>query len=179
MLGRAAPWRTGIPWWLPMVEGILALVLGAALVFWTEESKRVILWVIGGFLLLNSVIWIFSGFRAGGSRAQLVRGGIGLIVGLLAVIQPFAEYMTVEAALMALAVGLVASGLIGLLDTFWHRVGGWSSVIFAMLALAVGGLLLYQMVTDVFVLTWIGYIALGLGVLLMGYAFALYTRQRQ
>jgi uncharacterized membrane protein HdeD (DUF308 family) len=162
-----------------MIEGILAFALGVALLFWTEESGRVILWVIGGFLLLNSIIWIWSGLRGGASGARLVRGGIGLIVGLLVVIQPFAGYMSVEAALMVLAVGLILSGLIGLFDTIWHRAGGWGSVIFALLALAIGGLLIYQMVSDVSVVAWIGYIAIGLGVLLMGYALALYTRQRQ
>jgi drug/metabolite transporter superfamily protein YnfA len=87
-LGQSVPWRANIPWWVPLAEGIFALVVGVFLVFWTEESGRVILWAIGGFLLVNSVIWILSELRAEASRARLVRGGIGLIVGLLVVIQP-------------------------------------------------------------------------------------------
>jgi uncharacterized membrane protein HdeD (DUF308 family) len=179
-LGQSVPWRANIPWWVPLAEGIFALAVGVFLVFWTEESGRVILWAIGGFLLVNSIIWILSGLRAAeASRARLVRGGIGLIVGLLVVIQPFTEYMSVEAALMVLAVGLVAIGLIGLFDTLWHRAGGWGSVIFAVLTLAVGGLLIYQMASGVSVTSWIGYIAIVLGILLVGYAFALYKRRRE
>jgi uncharacterized membrane protein HdeD (DUF308 family) len=178
-LGQSVPWRANIPWWVPMAEGIFTCVLGVFLVFWTEESGRVIQWAIGGFLLVNSIIWILSGLRAEASRARLVRGGIGLIVGLLVVIQPFTEYMTVETALIVLAVGLVATGLIGLFDALWHRAGGWGSVIFATLTLAVGGLLIYQMISGVSVVSWIGYICIALGVLLLGYAFALYKRRRQ
>jgi uncharacterized membrane protein HdeD (DUF308 family) len=171
-----------------LVEGVFALGAGALLLIWTQESGRVLLWVVGGFLLLNSALWVYAGLRppaASGetpppSPIKLVRGGIGLIVGLLVVIQPFIEYITAEAALIVLALGLIIVGLLGVYEAFVIRTEGrGSAVLIAALTLALGALLIVATVTDITVIRWIGYAALTFGVLLVGYGVLLYRQQHQ
>ncbi|MGH2533530.1 MAG: DUF308 domain-containing protein [Thermomicrobiales bacterium] len=122
-LQQGLPWRKGIPWGLVVVQGVLILGIGLFLLLRPDAARTTIRGLIGAFLIFSSVLGIGAGLRESTrnlpmSPYRLLRGGIGLIVGVLVVLQPVFDYIDDDAARTILAVGLTLWGLIGLYAAF-------------------------------------------------------------
>ncbi len=49
-------------WWLLLLQGLVAVVFGILVILWPIKSLVAITWLIGAFLLIESVIQIFYSF---------------------------------------------------------------------------------------------------------------------
>jgi uncharacterized membrane protein HdeD (DUF308 family) len=185
-LQQGLPWRKGIPWWLVLVEGALIIALGLYLYFQPDSARSTIRGLIGAFLIFNSVIGIAAGLRETTrnlpmSPYRLIRGGVGLLVGLIVVLQPIFTYIDADATRTILAVGLTLWGLIGLYGAFaTHDEGGfrWNTVILSGLSIALAIMLFSSGDTANSLLEPIGIIAIVVGFVLIAYSYALYRNSQ-
>jgi uncharacterized membrane protein HdeD (DUF308 family) len=185
-LQQGLPWRKGIPWWLVLVEGALIIALGLYLYFQPDSARSTVRGLIGAFLIFNSVIGIAAGLRETTrnlpmSPYRLIRGGVGLLVGLIVVLQPIFTYIDADATRTILAVGLTLWGLIGLYGAFaTHDEGGfrWNTVILSGLSIALAIMLFSSGDTANSLLEPIGIIAIVVGFVLIAYSYALYRNSQ-
>lgn len=180
-LRSGAPWRRGISWVLVLIEGAIILGIGLFLVFKPGAAQNTIRGLVGGFLVFNSVLGLLSGLRGEASQSpmapyRLVRGGIGLVVGLIVVLQPVFEYVDANASRTILGVGLILWGAFGLLATFATlRDEGmrWSNVILSGIAIAFAIMIFATDKNDHSFVRPIGVVALLIGAILLVYGYVL------
>jgi uncharacterized membrane protein HdeD (DUF308 family) len=178
MMRQGTPWRRGIPWWLVIAEGVVAVAAGIAMLVQPQETASLIVIVFVGYLLVNGLLRIYAGIktqsRGEGFRPMtLVSGGIGLVVGLLVITQPLPQYLDTAGAITILATGLLLIGIIGLYDAIAARSGRWGAMLASGLHILLGVLLLYAR-SDPSVTNWLGITALVIGALLVAYGLILH-----
>lgn len=185
---EVAPWRKGIPWYLVVIEGVIALAIGLYFVFDTDAAQSTIRRLIALALIVISAVDIWNGFAANRDPVRrdpmtpfrLVRGGIGVTVGIIAVSATRWGWMTEEHIREALGFGLLAYGLIGIIGI----LASWSTrqISAANLAgdifsLALGIVLIYndqEQVSGADATRYLGYAAIVGGVVLLAYGYYLY-----
>lgn len=179
-VSRNAPWSSSVAWWVVLIQGIIALGMGIFFVIQPRQSGQLTMIVVGGYLLVTSILGIYAGLRGERRPARMIRGGMGFIVGLLVVLQPFLHSVNVEAARTILAIGLFASGLVGLYGALVREEGRfrWGTVIDSLLSIGIAWLLFYAAANPVSLLIWIGTLAIIFGILLVIYALLLYRRTK-
>lgn len=112
-----APWRRGIFWSLVVIEGLVVLGIGAYMVWAASDARDIVRQLIAVVLLINSASLAWNGLR---NRAhptaafQALRGGIGLAIGVIVVLENWANYLSDDAARYILGLGLLAYGALGL-----------------------------------------------------------------
>jgi uncharacterized membrane protein HdeD (DUF308 family) len=111
--GTAAPMPRR-SWWLIVLRGVAAVILGLVAIFWPGVSLAALVTLFGAYALLDGAVTLLLALRlpAGGpGRSILMATGIaGLIVGLISVLWPQA---TVALLIYVIASWLVFLGVIG------------------------------------------------------------------
>ena len=167
---RSVPWREGIGWPVVAVEGIALLAIGLFMVFRAEDAADVTRTLLGLVLLVLSLQQIVAAFRQPGhsfTPFQMLRGGIGVTIGLLVSLQPLVAAFSDDAARVVLGVGLLVVGAIGLIGLLTARNADRvriESVVTAALTIGFGFVLLAGDGRGAPMLGWIIAIA-GLGLL--------------
>ena len=182
-VNRIAPWK--VAWWIVLVEGIIALVVGLYVLAQPQQARTWLAQLIGAYVLINSGFAIYAGFSGSGVPGEqpfrLVVGGIGLVTGLLALSQLRLGTIDTPAAITVLGVGLLLVGvveLVGLIIGRGARLTPWGRVVGGGLHLLLGVLLLYASRTGSTesALVWLGVVGIVAGALLVIYAIMLYRR---
>ena len=169
-------------WWVPLLQGIAALLLGF-LLFGQPGTTLVVLTVwLGAYWLVDGVLYLVRAFTgAGGARGwQAFAGIVSFIAGLLVLGQPIlAGVITTSFAVYLLAFGIIANGLIQLFagrfsPESFERERSWVSVLLGSLYV-VGGLILlfHPAITAITLLNLFGIWALIVGVAYIFLAFRL------
>jgi uncharacterized membrane protein HdeD (DUF308 family) len=192
VVGKAAPWKAGMAWWVVLAEGVVLAVLGALLIFLPDFSANTVLLVIGAVMLVTAGLSSFRLLRSEVPPERIgpvaFRAGAGVAVGLVVVLGTLfigegdpAQSIAVAAIL---GIGLLLYGIVGIIVALARRAAGASLPIATLLvsgALAVVGLLLVlnayggiEQLRNTFQL--LGIVLAVLGVLLIGWGYAL--RQR-
>jgi uncharacterized membrane protein HdeD (DUF308 family) len=126
-----------LPWWLVLVEGIVAALFGLILLVAPGASLVFLVWLLGIYLLVAGVVRIVGIFLDSSSWGwKLVAGILCLIAGLAILSNPLWS-TTLASTWLVILVGFLAmlQGAAGLVVAF--QGGGWS-----MGALSVLGILL-------------------------------------
>lgn len=132
----------GQPWWVVLVEGIVALITGGLLLVSPERTAAVLVMFLGLFFLVAGIIEIVSIF------VDRSRWGLKLVIGLLGII---AGILTFRHPLWSTA--LVATTLIVMLGIYGLFIGasmlvrafrgdGWGVGILGVVAILIGIFLL-------------------------------------
>ena len=180
-----APWRSGAPWWLVLLEGLIALAVGIFILAQPARIGQWLVYLIAGYLVITSALDIYAGL--GGSAAEtgrtyrLLGGGIGFIAGLLVLVVPLITSTTLPSMLAILGIGLIGRGIVTLVGGFLSREetgGRWVGILPGVLNVALGALLLLLLSTDAVadVLRWLGILAVIGGGALVVFAFMLARR---
>jgi len=177
---RVAPWR-GADWRVLISEGVLLVVGGAYLLVDGQRAEFILGLVVGAALIVDGLRQWYLGFRRlslGRLRdLTLIRGAVGIVVGLLVMGLSIAQQITVVGIRSALGVGGLAYGLLGLLiaaPTIRRHQAGWTSVGFDVLLAVVGLLLLYRVATSDSIsslLAVTGWLIVGSGLAIIAVAF--------
>ncbi len=134
------------PWWMTLIRGILAVIVGGVLLFGsfnTQVQLYLLLvtllglyWLIDGIL---DIVHMFTDHRGWGWK--LFMGIISIIAGSLILIYPTAAAVALP-SIFVFVLGFwgVVNGIILLIMAF--RGGGWGAGIMGVIGILLGGVLL-------------------------------------
>lgn len=181
---RLNPLRKGTSWSLVVVEGIVALGMGIFGLVAPLQFADVLGVIIGAYLLVVSILNILAELRiaqAGMPQPfRLIRGGIGLVTGLVATLQPLISTIDRPSAITVLVFGLGLYGIVGLIGLFMRNEANRVGVIVAnALPLVFAGLLAYSLITQQSIVNVLSIVIIIGGVLLIGYGLLLYQQSKQ
>ena len=169
-----------IPWWLVLIEGIAAIIVGV-LLFARPAATLIVLiqflgiyWFVTGIFSIISLLWDRSGWFW-----KLLSGILGIIAGILIIQNPLWSTLLIPTTLAILlgTIGIVI-GFLQLMDAF--RGGGWGIGILGLMGILLGFLLITRPLIAGLALPWIlGALLLFGGVLAILAAFALRSAGRQ
>jgi hypothetical protein len=170
---RIAPWR-GADWRVVIAEGFAIAVGGIYFLVDGERAEFILGVVISAALIVDGCRQWYLGFRRlerGRLRdLTLIRGSVGIVVGVIVICLSVVRQITVVGIRIALGAGGLAYGLLGLViaaPAIRHRRARATSVGFDLLLVALGLLLLYRVATNdsiSLLLGVIGWLAVGAGV---------------
>jgi uncharacterized membrane protein HdeD (DUF308 family) len=175
-----APWRKGLGWPILAIEGAVALGIGIYILVATDDARDIIRQLIAVVLLIQAFLHTMAGFRNRElpvAPFHVLRGGIGMTVGVIVLLENFSDYLNVDAARFILGLGLIAYGAIGIV-TIWVeredrglRLGGLAV---GIVNIVLGLMFVFSDSAKDSWLRALGGIALVGGIILLGYAFMVY-----
>ncbi len=171
VLARVSPFRAS--WIVAVAIGLLLILAGIYFLTDGERAEFILGATISAALILDGVRLWRVGFSLKRSQLRdltLVRGAIGIVVGLPVIALSATGQITVVGVRAVLGVGLLAYGLLGLWITRPSekaRDARWVSAGLDLLMVALGLLLVYRVVTSdsiSILLGVIGWLVIGSGV---------------
>ncbi len=152
-----------MPWWLVLIEGILAIIIGILLFTSTAQTVAGLVVFLGLYWLIKGIFDIISMFvdhTAWGWK--LFIGIIGIIAGLVILRNPLMSTFVVPAVFTwVLGIYAIFAGIIMLVQAF--RGGGWGVGIMAVMGILIGILLLGNTLMSALILIY-----LAAGILIVG-----------
>jgi uncharacterized membrane protein HdeD (DUF308 family)/predicted flap endonuclease-1-like 5' DNA nuclease len=145
----------GIPWWVVLIEGIAAIILGIFLFLRPAATTIVLIqflgiyWLITGIFSIISLIWNRTAWGW-----KIFSGILGIIAGALIIQNPLWSTLLVPTtlALVLGATGIVI-GIIQLIQAF--SGAGWGTGILGVLSILLGFLLITRPVLAGLALPWV------------------------
>ncbi len=185
-LRQAIPWNGRIAWWLVLIEGLFALIIGLFMLFVRGTGFET--QMIGLLLLVESSFTLYRVFKDWhidqDEVYRLMRAMVGITTGLITFLTPIIVSVAFQVSALlvlgiALAIGLILEGLIGLwamaqADNLRTRV---INTLFAITFIGLGVVYYLQVVTFTNLLPWLGAFLAFIGILLGIYAFYLRVQQ--
>jgi len=169
------PWRRSTAWWVLLIEGLVALGLGLAILFQPNQAQGWVLLFMAVLLSVHGLLTLL-GFLFGRRQGNfpLIRGAIALIIGMAAILMPMFGFDDRTTIAWMLAAGLVVTGVLSVVAPFVEtnqeaRRGG---LLMALFLVVLGVLLFYNLMTGINVLQITAWTLLIFGVGLSGYGIA-------
>ena len=73
--------RIGRLWWTLLTRGIVAVLFGIAALVWPQKSLTMLVFLIGGYLVLDGLSGLWLALRSGDFGASLLQGLASVIGG--------------------------------------------------------------------------------------------------
>ena len=177
-----APWKKGLGWQVLGIEGIVALGIGIYVLAAPDSSRDIIRQLIAAILFIQALLHTLAGFR---NREQpvssfhILRGGIGMTVGVIVLLENVSDYLTADSSRLILGLGLIAYGAIGIIGIWVERedrglrFGGLAA---GIINIVLGLMFAFSKAGDRSD-SWLralGVIAVIAGIVLLAYAFMVY-----
>jgi uncharacterized membrane protein HdeD (DUF308 family) len=121
------------PWWLVLIEGIAAVIVGILLYTSTGTTMVVLVQVLGLYWLIKGIIEIISIFIDSSQWGWKLFGGIvGILAGILILQHPlWSAWLVPGVTVIVIGIFGIIIGLVGLVRAF--QGGGWGLGILAVL----------------------------------------------
>jgi len=185
VLVKSNPLRADLPWLVILSEGIIIGGIGLYAVLAEESAQRNIVFLIGVFLFLNGISAIYAAVR---DRRELdsmtpfsyFRAGVALSTGTIVIVNRFNEFMSLKAARTIVGAGLISIGIVAILGLIAiSRTTEFRPAAYVLPAILtiLGVVAIYQAANDNNTSKLIGWVALLIGIGLVGLAFL--RRQQQ
>ena len=175
-LRQVRPWRAGMPWWVILLEGLIALGIGIYVLMAPNAGNSIVL-LLALYLLVAHVERAIIGFRSRIPAAilaeRMLRAGIGVTVGLIIVVDALIPFINPPAPLVILSLGWLLIGAIGIWEWVSARRTDWAWAVFPVVS-ALFGLLMLASRLALGPLVLISIVGIVAGIALLGYAFMLY-----
>lgn len=152
-----------MPWWLILVEGILAIIIGVLLI--TSPATMVASFVIflGLYWMIKGVFDLVSMFidhTAWGWK--LFMGIIGIVAGLVIVRHPLVSTVAVPAVFTwILGIYAIVAGIIMLIQSF--RGAGWGAAVMGIIGILLGVFILGNILAATIAFVWLSAVVLIVG----------------
>ena len=136
-------------WWLSLIRGIVALLLGIALLLIPVSGKHLLVRYMGIFWLVSgasSLRWGLHGARA--TRLWLLAGIVGVLGGLVLIFhQGLANYVELDKLLQLFALVAILTGLLHILGGYrirqeHGRQWAWGGFFLGLVQIIMGVLIL-------------------------------------
>lgn len=144
------------PWWLTLLAGIAAIILGVMLWMNPLQVANVLVWAIGLYWLITGVIHLVSLFWDRRQWGWKLFGGIlGVVAGWFLIDAGAIERLATMGFAIVLVLGIqgIIMGIMGLIAAF--QGGGWGAGILGVISIVIGILLLGNMWAAAIVLPWV------------------------
>lgn len=135
------------PWWLSLVQGLVAVGAGVYLLVAPARASLLIGVLAALYLLISGVIHLFRGLRVRRRTRgsfSLIRGIVGIVIGGAILLLAVFNIGSLSFGYTILAIGLLIFGALGLFGSFFKREGksfAWGPVI-VNAALLIWGLII-------------------------------------
>lgn len=126
------------PWWLVLIEGVAAVVLGILLLAAPGQTLIAMISIVGLFFIVKGVLF-FTGLFVDRSQwfAKVLAGILSLVVGVIVVQHPlWASALVPTTLTMTVGVLAVAVGVIGLAQAL--SGGDWLHAALGILSVLIG-----------------------------------------
>lgn len=163
---------TVVPWWMLLIEGIAAILLGIILFIQPAATLALVIQLLGIYWLVKGVFSLVSLFwNRSGWGWRVFNGLLGIIAGLLIIQNPWWSMLLVPAT-VAILIGVMGM-VIGIAQLFQaFKGGGWGLGILGGLSIFLGLLLLTRPIIAGLALPWVlGFLAIIGGLLALFAAF--------
>jgi uncharacterized membrane protein HdeD (DUF308 family) len=120
--------RNGLGFGTDLAEAILLIVIGILLTFYTEQSLKVFVIVIGSWAILIGLLQLFFAFKVApelnGKNSLLINGGLSLLFGIVLFFNPFqaAVFVLVLTGILAIVVGTILIVIALKMKSFFHQL---------------------------------------------------------
>ena len=166
----------GKNWWVTLIQGIIAILLGLYLLVGGNRAAEVFGIVAALYILIVGVIEIFRGNRQG---VGFYRGIIGVVVGGLLLLLAAFDILSFYWAFTIFGLGVISVGALGLYAAFFDRGGrdfAWGPVFVNALLLLWGILIFVARMQDFDLQSISGLILVAMGVIIVLWGY--FTRDK-
>jgi uncharacterized membrane protein HdeD (DUF308 family) len=131
-----------VPWWLILLEGIAALIIGVLLIAYPQATITSITVLLGIYWLIAGIFKIISIFIDSAQWGlKLLIGVLGIIAGIIILQNPFISGKVVSGVfVLVLGIDGIIIGILALIQAF--QGGGWGPGIMGALSILFGIILL-------------------------------------
>lgn len=143
------------PWWLFLLQGIVAIILGIMLFAAPGATVTFLIQVLGWYWLIKGIFDIVSIFVDHSAWGwKLFMGILGILAGIVVLQHPLWSTVLVPTVL-AIILGIqgIIGGIIGLIMAF--KGGGWGAGILGALSIIFGLILLFNPVVSAVALVFV------------------------
>lgn len=144
-----------VPWWLVLIQGIFALVIGILLLIAPGKTTFFVVQFLGIYWLISGIFQIVAIFIDSTSWGWKLFGGvIGILAGFAVINHPLWSTFLVPNVL-AIIIGItgIIMGIVSLVQAF--QGGGWGPGILGGLSILFGILLLANPIAATLALPWV------------------------
>lgn len=134
-------------WWIFLLRGIFALIFGVVAVFYPASAFMALVLIFGAFALVDGILMLAAAFTSNAKSENwwwlILSGVLGIIVGILTLIQPAAM---ATASVLIIGAWALINGIFQIITAirirklitgeFWLILSGLFAVIFGILVLA-------------------------------------------
>ncbi len=141
-MGIPHPFGGFFPWWLLLLQGLIAVILGIFLLTYPLETLMVFIVFLGAYWFVSGIFTLVSiGADKEHTGMKVVLGILGIILGLLILAYPLYGTLIVP-FVFVIMVGVIAViyGFIGIYNAFTGK--GWGVGILGLLSIIFGLIIL-------------------------------------
>ena len=113
LVGGILTLRNGLDYGTDLAEAIVLMIIGVLLTFYTRQSLKIFVIIIGSWAILIGLMQLFIAFKLNpelnGKNTLLINGGLSLVFGIILFFNPFqaAVFVLVLTGILAIAVGTI------------------------------------------------------------------------
>lgn len=144
-----------IPWWLVLLEGIAAIIIGALLLTSPGATILILVQFLGIYWFVSGIFKIISIFIDGSMWGwKLFAGILGIIAGIIIIQHPLWSTLLVPTTLVII-IGIdgIIIGVVSLIQAF--RGGGWGVGVLGILSIIFGIILIANPIIGAATLPWV------------------------
>ncbi len=158
-------------WWAPLVQGIIAIILGLYILIGGDPAAGNVVLVAGLYILIAGIISLFRGSSDAIGRYQ---GIVGVIVGALVLFLYAFDILPTFWDFTIFAIGAILVGAMGLYANFFDRGGrdfSWGPVLINALLILWGAMIFFSRVQDFDLQSITAWILIAIGAILALWGF--------
>ena len=146
--------RNFVPWWLVLLEGLAALIIGVYLIAYPIDTTIILVRMLGWYWLFVGIFTIVTILMDRTDWVwRAVNGILGILAGIVVINYPLFSALFIPATLVTIA-AILAIGF-GVLRLYWSLKEGWSSAIAGVLNIILGLLILGHPMLGIVALVYI------------------------
>jgi uncharacterized membrane protein HdeD (DUF308 family) len=143
-----------VPWWLVLLEGLAALIIGIYLITSPIVSTILLVSILGWYWLIVGIFTIVSIFMDKTDWIwRAITGILGILAGIVVISHPFFSAILVPTMVVTL-VGILAIAF-GLVRLFWAMKEGWGAALAGVLNILLGLLILSHPLVSIVTLVYL------------------------
>jgi len=166
--------KQNIPWWIVLLQGIAAVILGLFLLAKPGMTMVVVVQLVGIYWFVAGIFQIVAIFIDHTQWGwKLFSGILGIIAGMIIIKHPlWSPIMLTSVLVIVLGIEGLIIGIINLIQAF--KGGGWGVGILGALSILFGLILLANVLLATFSVPWVlGVLGIVGGVIAIVYSFRL------